>query len=72
LNPALDGRRFLDEIKGRVPSICFICRFSRRIRGYAKAHDIPVIDCSAGQRKHDLAVEYLAKTTAGKLFYCYL
>jgi hypothetical protein len=38
-------------------------RFSRRIRGYAKAHDIPVIDCSAGQRKHDLAEEYLAKTT---------
>src|SRR5256885_7767086 len=30
-------------------------RFSRRIRGYAKAHDIPVIDCSAGQRKHELA-----------------
>ena len=28
-------------------------RFSRRIRGYAKAHDIPVIDCPAGQRKHD-------------------
>jgi hypothetical protein len=22
-----------------------------------------VIDCSAGQRKHDLAEEYLAKTT---------
>src|SRR3954454_1758981 len=38
-------------------------RFSRRIRGYAKAHGIPVIDCSAGQRKHDLAEEYLAKTT---------
>src|SRR3989442_2419352 len=37
-------------------------RFSRRIRGYAKAHGIPVIDCSAGQRKHDLAEEYLAKT----------
>src|SRR5271155_2035334 len=37
-------------------------RFSRRIRGYAKAHDIPVIDCSAGQRKHDLAEEYLGKT----------
>src|ERR1700751_140341 len=30
-------------------------RFSRRVRGYAKAHDIPVIDCSAGQRNHDLA-----------------
>src|SRR6201993_2920440 len=36
-------------------------RFIRRIRGYAKAHGIPVIDCSAGQRKHDLAEEYLAK-----------
>jgi Protein of unknown function (DUF3309) len=34
-------------------------RFSRRIRGYAKAHDIPVIDCPAGQRKHELAEEYL-------------
>ena len=37
-------------------------RFSRRIRGYAKAHDIPVVDCSAGQRKHELPEEYLAKT----------
>ena len=37
-------------------------RFSRRVRGYAKAHGIPVIDCSAGERKHDLAEEYLAKT----------
>ncbi len=38
-------------------------RFSRRVRGYAKGHGIPVIDCPAGQRKHDLAEEYLAKTT---------
>jgi hypothetical protein len=37
-------------------------RFSRRVRGYAKAHDIPVIDCPVGQRKHELAEEYLAKT----------
>jgi hypothetical protein len=37
-------------------------RFSRRIRGYGKAHGIPVIDCSVGERKHDLAEEYLAKT----------
>src|SRR5215471_816023 len=37
-------------------------RFSRRIRGYAKAHDIPVMDCPAGERKHELAEEYLAKT----------
>ena len=37
-------------------------RFSRRIRGYAKAKRIPVVDCRAGERKHDLAEEYLAKT----------
>jgi hypothetical protein len=37
-------------------------RFSRRIRGYAKAHDIGVIDCPAGQRKHELAEAHLAKT----------
>ena len=37
-------------------------RFSRRVRGYAKAHGIPVIDCPLGQRKHELAEQYLAKT----------
>ena len=37
-------------------------RFSRRIRGYAKANGIPVVDCRAGERKHDLAEEYLGKT----------
>jgi hypothetical protein len=37
-------------------------RFSRRIRGYAKAHGIPVVDCFAGDRKHDIAEEYLTKT----------
>ncbi len=37
-------------------------RFSRRVRGYAKANGIPVVDCAAGERKHDLAEEYLAKT----------
>ncbi len=37
-------------------------RFSRRVRGYAKAHGIPVIDCSVGERKHDLAEQYLTKT----------
>jgi hypothetical protein len=37
-------------------------RFSRRIRGYAKAQDIPVVDCAVGDRKHHIAEEYLAKT----------
>ena len=47
-------------------------RFSRRIRGYAKAHDIPVIDCSAGQRKHELAEEYLPKTRVAQGLYLVL
>jgi hypothetical protein len=38
-------------------------RFGRRIRGYAKAHNVPVVNCSVGERKHDIAEEYLAKTT---------
>jgi hypothetical protein len=37
-------------------------RFSRRLRAYAQAHGIPVIDCSVGERKHDIAEEWLAKT----------
>jgi hypothetical protein len=37
-------------------------RFSRRLRAYAKAEGIPVIDCPAGEHKHTLAEQYLAKT----------
>jgi hypothetical protein len=37
-------------------------RFSRRIHGYAKANGITVVHCPAGERKHELAEEYLAKT----------
>jgi hypothetical protein len=37
-------------------------RFSRRVRGWAKANAVPMIDCRAGERKHDLAEEHL-KTT---------
>jgi hypothetical protein len=34
-------------------------RFSRRVRAYAKAHHIPVIDCRKDERKHELAEQYL-------------
>lgn len=37
-------------------------RFSRRIRGFAKANGIPALDCPAGEREHELADEYLTKT----------
>ena len=34
-------------------------RFSRRVRGWAKKENIPVIDCAAGERKHKIAEEHL-------------
>jgi hypothetical protein len=39
-------------------------RFSRRVRAYADANGIPVIDCKAGERKHELAEEYLREHPA--------
>jgi len=41
-------------------------RFSRRIHGYAKAEGIPLVHCQAGERKHELAEEYLAKPKSPK------
>jgi hypothetical protein len=41
-------------------------RFSRRVRGAAKAHGIPVIDCRRGEKKHQLAEEYLATHTVSR------
>ena len=34
-------------------------RFARRLRGWARANDVPVVDCKAGDRKHLIAQEYL-------------
>lgn len=36
-------------------------RFSRRVRGWAQAHGVPVIDCKNQERKHDIAEEFLKK-----------
>ena len=36
-------------------------RFSRRVRGYAKANAIPIIDCGPDDRKHEIAEEHLEK-----------
>lgn len=38
-------------------------RFSRRVRAHAKAHQIPLQDCPPGERKHEIAEEYLPKDT---------
>jgi hypothetical protein len=40
-------------------------RFARRVRAWAKANGVPVIDCKARERKHRIAEEYLAENTVG-------
>ena len=40
-------------------------RFSRRVRAWAKAAGVPVIDCKSGDRKHLIAEEYLATHPVG-------
>jgi hypothetical protein len=40
-------------------------RFARRVRAWAGAQGIPVIDCKQGERKHQLAEEYLATRSVG-------
>ncbi len=40
-------------------------RFARRVRAWAKANGVPVIECKAGQRKHRIAEEYLASHSVG-------
>jgi hypothetical protein len=40
-------------------------RFARRVRAWANAHQVPVIDCKRGERKHQLAEEYLDTHTVG-------
>jgi hypothetical protein len=41
-------------------------RFSRRVRGWAKKHSIPVIYCVAGERKHRIAEEHRPSTCLHK------
>jgi hypothetical protein len=41
-------------------------RFARRVRASANVHGIPVIDCKSGERKHQIADEYLAEHPPGR------
>lgn len=41
-------------------------RFSRRVRGYAKANAIPIIDCGSDDRKHQIAEEHLKKNPSAR------
>ena len=41
-------------------------RFSRRIRAYGQKHEIPIIDCKKGVRKHQIAQEHWPQDPAFK------
>ena len=40
-------------------------RFARRVRAWAAANHVPVIDCKADERKHRIAEDYLREHTVG-------
>jgi hypothetical protein len=40
-------------------------RFARRVRAWANANQVPLIYCKAGERKHEIAEEYLATHAVG-------
>jgi hypothetical protein len=40
-------------------------RFARRVRAWAGAHGVPVIDCTRDERKHRIAEEYLREHSVG-------
>ena len=40
-------------------------RFTRRVRGWAAANGVPVLDCKRDERKHRIAEEYLAAHRVG-------
>jgi hypothetical protein len=41
-------------------------RFARRVKAWAAANGVPVIYCTAGQRKHLIAEEYLETHSVGR------
>lgn len=49
-----------DETLDNAHLIRLAGRFSRRVRAWAGAHGVPVIDCTREERKHRIAEDYLA------------
>ncbi|MGH3997122.1 MAG: hypothetical protein ACRDTJ_06630, partial [Pseudonocardiaceae bacterium] len=54
-----------DELLDNTHLMRMAGRFSRRVRAWAGAQGVPVIDCKRGERKHQLAEEYLASHPVG-------
>ena len=54
-----------DELLDNTHLMRMAGRFSRRVRAWAGAQGVPVIDCKRGERKHQIAEGYLAEHTVG-------
>ncbi len=50
-----------DQHLDRDPLQAMAGTFSRRVRAWAEAHGLPLIDCVSGQRNHELAESYRPK-----------
>jgi hypothetical protein len=50
-----------DELLDNSHLMRFAGRFARRVRAWAVDNGVPVIDCKAGERKHEIAERYLAE-----------
>jgi hypothetical protein len=47
-------------------------RFSRRLRAWAKKKELPVVDCASGERKSEIAAEYLPADPSFRGFFVVL
>ncbi len=54
-----------DELLDNTHLMRMAGRFSRRVRAWAGAQGVPVIECKRGERKHQIAEDYLAEHTVG-------
>lgn len=54
-----------DELLDNTHLMRMAGRFSRRVRAWAGARGVPVIECKRGERKHQIAEEYLAEHPVG-------
>lgn len=50
----------------------FAGRFSRRIHAYAEKNQIPLIHCTTGDRKYEIAKEYIPTSTSFRGLFCIL
>src|SRR5260370_21380585 len=52
-----------DEQLDNTPRMRMAGRFARRVKAWAAANGVPVIFCTAGERKHLIAEQYLEENS---------